>query len=147
MTPGGFVLHVLPALAYTVAVFVLGTAREAGAAASELITDKGVHILGFALLQALVLRAAVYLWPRGSRMVWLSIAGTLSMLVGILLEIVQAFVPYRSAEWLDLAADAIGVSLASAVFWALIVRWRPVSSMWTGNNKPTQGNEVTSRAP
>ncbi len=31
---------------------------------------------------------------------------------GLLIEILQAFVPYRSADWRDLAADALGVALS-----------------------------------
>lgn len=31
--------------------------------------------------------------------------------LGALIEVLQAFVPWRSAEWLDLAADSLGATL------------------------------------
>lgn len=66
--------------------------------------DKLMHaavFAGFALLLALV--------ARGNRGVAWAVGGATAF--GGLLELLQALVPYRSADWYDLAADAVGAGL------------------------------------
>ena len=70
--------------------------------------DKSNHLLAFSVMAWLGLRA----FPR--RVLWV-LAGLLAY--GVLIEILQSFTPTRSAEWLDLLADALGI----LVGW-LIVR-------------------------
>ena len=46
----------------------------------------------------------------------LRLRGMVALFVyGGLIEIVQAFVPNRSAEWLDVLADAVGIGLGCAI--------------------------------
>lgn len=63
--------------------------------------DKGNHFLGFAVLAFLCLRA----YPQRAAAM---LAGLL--LYGGLIEVLQSFTAYRSAEWGDLLADAIGIA-------------------------------------
>ena len=66
--------------------------------------DKIGHALAFA---ALVLWYAQIYPLRGDR--WRCVLGAIAL--GALIEILQSFTTYRSAEWLDLLADAVGASL------------------------------------
>ena len=64
--------------------------------------DKSNHLLAFSVMAWLGLQA----FPR--RVGWL-LASLLAY--GALIEILQSFTPTRSAEWLDLLADALGIAL------------------------------------
>lgn len=41
---------------------------------------------------------------------------------GVLIEIIQAPLPYRSASLLDIVADAIGILIGLAIWWASLRR-------------------------
>jgi len=73
--------------------------------------DKANHALAFAMLALLGL--AAYPAPR-ARVLWGLIA------YGALIEVLQSLTGYRTAEWLDLAADAVGVvaGVQLARWWA-----------------------------
>jgi VanZ family protein len=76
--------------------------------------DKSNHLLGFAVLAWLGLRA----YPRRVLAV---LAGL--VLYGGMIEVLQSFTPYRFADWIDLVADALGVGMGYAV-WRLATRFR-----------------------
>jgi VanZ family protein len=73
--------------------------------------DKVQHAIVFLVLGYSYLRAGRYLWPEAPAVRVRVLAGALAVSVGALLEVLQAFVPYRSAEWFDLWADCLGVGL------------------------------------
>ncbi len=77
--------------------------------------DKLNHLLAFATLAVCACLSAP---DCGARHRWL-LVGLLGF--GGLIEVVQLFVPGRSAEWSDLLADAIGVA-AGAVVAAVVLR-------------------------
>jgi len=89
-----------------------------------LAIDKVGHALAFAGLAALVAFALAKL-PLRRR---LMSAASASTAVGGLLELVQSALPYRSAEWLDLLADAIGAVLGALVL-ASFARLREVRAV------------------
>jgi VanZ family protein len=70
--------------------------------------DKAQHALGFALLTALGLLAY-------GRSRWYVPAGLL--LLGALIEVAQAASGWRTGDWKDLLADAIGI-LVAMLLWA-----------------------------
>ncbi len=86
-------------------VLVAGTSAalsETAGAATANMNDKVLHLLGFAVLGLLAdasLPAAAY-WRR---------LLPLLLLYGALIEVVQGFLPYRSADLLDFLADAAGL--------------------------------------
>jgi len=67
------------------------------------VSDKVMHLLGYAVLGAL---AAASLQPRRP-----VLAGLLLLGFGLALELVQRQLGYRSFEWADLASDALGIAL------------------------------------
>lgn len=72
-------------------------------AAAATFGDKINHAAAFAVL-AFSARLA---WPRGSAAaVWVAL-----LAYGGFIEVVQTFIPGRSGEWADLAADAAGIAI------------------------------------
>jgi len=115
----GFTRNVLPALAYVVAIFVAGSWPQ-GPEMEPVVAfqDKVLHLLAFAGLELLVLRALRHLWPAKSRAWLLIVSLVLSCLLGGLLEFWQALLPSRQADVLDWVADAAGAALAAFGSWA-----------------------------
>jgi VanZ family protein len=129
-TRPGALLHVAPAVLSVVLVFYLGT-RPPGEIEMPRFraSDKVGHVLAFAFVHFTHFRAARFLAAGlgGSRSSSAAsrdaracvVAAMSSVAVGGLLELWQATLPYRSAEWADLLADALGVGMSSAVLlWA-----------------------------
>lgn len=113
---GSFVRDVLPALLWTVTVFVLGGIPNPGPSIDLAFPiDKIEHAIAFAILQVLALRALRFelpgILPRG--MPW--IAAATSTVVGAALELYQLTVPNRSAEFMDLVWDAVGAGVAATI--------------------------------
>ena len=86
------------------------------------IHDKIAHFIvfgGLAVLCLPVLRAigAVKGLSRATQSVWCVAYATV---MGGLLELWQATLPHRSAEWLDFLADASGAAVAIGLLWLLI---------------------------
>ena len=73
--------------------------------------DKINHVLAFSVLTILGCRA----YPNRIAAVLLG-----AILYGGLIEVLQSFTPYRSAEWSDLVADAVGVLVGRVL---LACRW------------------------
>jgi hypothetical protein len=74
--------------------------------------DKLMHVLAFGYLTG----AFAVVYSRWTT--WLRTAGTMLAYAG-LIEVVQAFIPYRSCSWLDMMADGIGICLALSGLHAL----------------------------
>lgn len=120
-------IYALPMVAYTVGVFWGGT-LPAGPDAPQ-VNDKVAHFVVF-------LGLSLVAWPWLSRLrmlagkgVWIVAAGcaAYSTMVGATLETWQALLPHRSAEWLDLLADAAGASLG-AILIPLGKIWRQTTT-------------------
>ena len=116
----GFVGQVLPAILYTVFVFVAGSLpASALPGPSGMGLDKIGHFFVFALMHVLFSRAARAQLPAQSQTVRSLVAALGALLVGGVLELYQAALPYRSAEWLDWVADLLGIAAAALI----PVRW------------------------
>ncbi len=101
---------------YSVAVIYFGTRQHLTFPGDEWLSqDKILHALAFGGLGILAYRSATYLWPQAqTRLVVASSIGFAS-LVGALLELIQATLPYRSMEFGDFVADAIGATICVIV--------------------------------
>lgn len=93
------------------------------------VNDKVLHFVCYGGLAALALRATA-----GGRLAGLTwraalLAWTVATIYGATDEFHQSFVPHRSVELADLAADAAGAALAVAVLGAsgIIARSRAVA--------------------
>lgn len=80
--------------------------------------DKWQHVAAFVALSACAALATAPGLAGSLR------AGAWILAFGLLIEAVQRFVPNRSAEWSDVAADALGICIGLTLV-ALARRWRP----------------------
>jgi len=79
--------------------------------------DKIFHMIEYGLFGWLLTRAIYFSFP-GKTFAWLAFAAFfIGILYGASDEWHQSFVPYRDCSPYDLAADAVGLSLGTAV-WA-----------------------------
>jgi VanZ family protein len=117
-----FVTQVAPAIVYTAAIFYGGLIRMRELPQVGFVpTDKLLHAGVFGGLAFLLKRAARFSMPSSSLPKQLLVGAFGSSGLGALLEICQAFVPYRSADVWDWVADTVGAALAVAVLFAC---WR-----------------------
>ncbi len=86
--------------------------------------DKYVHVLMYAGLTALFVRARAGGWMRPVSMTVAASAVLFSTAYGLTDEIHQHFVPPRQMDALDLVADAGGAALAGVAMYAGIIRGR-----------------------
>ena len=113
-------LSLLLAIGWATAIFILSS--QAGDALPPLLSglDKLLHALVFGVLGVLVLGSM----KTSSRGVYTPgqalIAVVLVTLYGILDEFHQRYVPGRSAELLDIAADAVGGIIGVGIVWVLM---------------------------
>jgi VanZ family protein len=89
------------------------------------MSDKSAHFIAYAWLGAALIRALA--GGRTARMTWprIAVAALLAAAYGLTDEFHQSFVPERTPDVMDLAADGAG-GLAGAIlvaFVARVVRW------------------------
>ena len=120
-----FASHIFPVWGLIFLVFVAGSLRFVPYPPVEFAIpwDKISHFVGFALLYPFALRAQRFVHP-GRGLLKSGVGSLLYVIVvGGLLEVYQAALPHRSAEFSDWVADALG-----AVFGALVIlgvmEWR-----------------------
>jgi VanZ family protein len=77
------------------------------------LRDKGVHLVEYAGLAFFVQHATSRSWPTHSLVRVMLLAVVVTGAWGLLDELHQAFVPGRSADLLDLAADVAGAMLGT----------------------------------
>ena len=120
-----FTTQVIPAVVYAGMVFYAGLIRlpalpEVGFVA----TDKLLHALVFGGLAVLIARALHWLRPAVSLTKQLLRGSLGSSLLGLMLELCQACVSYRSADVWDWVADTFGALVAAGVVFLAISAWR-----------------------
>lgn len=89
--------------------------------------DKWAHVVTFAILAV---------WFSGQyrpRSYWRIAIGL--TVFGVLIEICQRLVGYRSAEWADLAADVIGILLGLAIALSGVGGWSLRIESWFNNRQ------------
>jgi VanZ family protein len=99
--------------------------------------DKLVHVVLFASIGTLLWIAA------GARRLLIVLG--IAVLLGMLDELIQWFSPGRSAEWLDLLADAIGACLGVLLCSQIARRWAPSIVLTPAIN--TRSDPAPSGAP
>ena len=107
----------LPALAYTALVFVVGSLPAAAGPPS--VSDKTLHLLAFVPFSPLSERAVRAFRPGLPARLRYFLAFALASGCGGLLELWQAALPHRSCDLLDWVADTAGAALGAALAFAL----------------------------
>lgn len=85
------------------------------------LRDKGIHFVEYGVLGWLSAAASARTWPTAAIWRTASFAIFVSVLWGLSDEIHQAFVPGRSSELGDVAADLFG-SIVGALSWNFLSR-------------------------
>jgi len=111
----------LPVLLYMVAIFVESSIQHPPSPPGPL-TDKHVHALMYAGLCALLVRALAGGWRAPVTLGVAAFATMLATIYGASDEWHQHFVPTRTMDAADLAADAIGAALVAVVLWIAAMR-------------------------
>ena len=88
----------------------------------NLLADKWLHFLTFLFLS--VWFAGQY--TRGSY--WRLVVGLIAF--GVLIELIQRMISYRSAEWMDLAADVGGIGIGIGIAMAGLGGWSLRFEQW-----------------
>jgi VanZ family protein len=115
--------------AYCSAVFILSSSASPRMLPKIAHADKVVHFIAFVILGILFFRAYYTLGQSVLRVILFTFIS--STLFGALIEIHQYFLPYRSAEGLDIAADVAGC-LTGIWICFLVTRRRVMNTMSKG---------------
>ena len=108
------VLAWLPAAAYMLLIWVLSSFALPNFPSSSFpFRDKGIHVVEYGVLGFLLAHACLRTFPTRPALRVALLAFIMTMAWGFFDEIHQAFVPGRSADVLDLGADAIGAFLGT----------------------------------
>lgn len=87
------------------------------------MNDKLAHAVGFGVLAALLLPAVARGWPSSPlRFRDVVVSAACATAIGGVLELWQALLSFRRAEWYDLLADAAGAVIALSVA-SLVLGW------------------------
>lgn len=112
-------LYWLPVVGYCCLIFILSSGPGPDIGPDLPHSDKVLHFAAFAVLGALCLRA-LGTTPLKKRPAWLIAVSVLAAsLYGISDEVHQSFVPSRSADIMDAAADVFG-SVFGVLVWRLL---------------------------
>jgi VanZ family protein len=105
-----------PVVAYMAVIFLMSSLSEAPLPPG--MSDKSAHGIGYTGLAAVVVRALSGGLPRPVSMRTAVTAVAIAVAYGASDEVHQMFVPGRSAELYDLAADAVGAIAGASACWA-----------------------------
>lgn len=107
----------LPACAYTALVWWLSSQSLRVPALERLpFRDRGAHALEYGGLTLCLVFAVRTTWPSRSALRGVLAAASIAIALGLLDEFHQLYVPTRSADALDLLADACGATLVAAAY-------------------------------
>jgi len=119
----GLFFNVLPAIVYTVLVFIGGSLPRQPVPDIQFVpADKFLHFVAFGGLQILLLRAVRWERPRSSLNGQLTLATLMASALGALLEFWQAALPHRSADVWDWVADTLGALFVGMLLWVALPR-------------------------
>ena len=120
-----FFAYWFPILLYCLLIFIQSSYPSPQIGPEWPFKDKILHISAYALLGALFLRAlnTTRIQHHLKLIVILSILFT--SLYGISDEIHQSFVPYRTADVMDVLADILGSALGVYIFFKIMIAKTP----------------------
>ena len=103
---------------YLIILLVGAFAVNLGTSDSAPGSDKSLHFIGFFILSLLLIFTFKNYTAKRVYLKSLIVA----IIIGILIEIIQLFIPERSFSLLDLAADLGGIFLAMVLAWTFSKR-------------------------
>jgi VanZ family protein len=120
-----FALYQLPLIVYALIIFGISSLSRLPDTGLQIpYLDKVAHVSEYFLFGIMAIRAIAHL-PRPPKTGWVyALAILLSLGYGLSDEYHQRFVPGRTADPLDFAADALGIFLAALGYYLLRRRRR-----------------------
>jgi VanZ family protein len=116
--PRGVLLDVVPAALYFAVLFWAGLIPLKSLPGPDFeFADKVWHLMAFGGLAGLLSRAFAHFGRPG--LIAARDAALAATALGGLLEVLQSFTAYRSADWADFLADSLGTGLAYLVLRGL----------------------------
>lgn len=115
-----FALYQLPLIVYAMIVFYVSSLSRLPDTGLQIpYLDKLAHAMEYFLFGFMAIRAMAH-FPRPPKTGWVYVlAILLSLGYGLSDEYHQRFVPGRTADLFDFAADALGIFLAAFVYYLL----------------------------
>jgi VanZ family protein len=114
-----FLIYWLPIILYCLLIFIQSSYPSIERTPELPHLDKMLHFVAYALLGALFLRAFKTSRIKNNARFILILSVLLSFLYGISDEIHQHFVPYRSADLMDVLADMLGGLMGVYIYHAI----------------------------
>ncbi len=112
-------IYWFPILIYCLLIFIQSSYPSIKSVPELPYIDKVLHFFAYALLGALFLRAFKTTRIKNKLKLILILSVLLSSLYGISDEIHQYFVPYRSADHMDVLADMLGGIMGVYIYQAI----------------------------
>ena len=103
-----FFRYWFPLITYCILIFLQSSFPSIESVPELPYSDKFLHFFAYAVLGALFFRAYKTLRVRNRLNLLIMLSILSSSLYGASDELHQHFVPYRSAEWMDIFADVLG---------------------------------------
>jgi len=122
-----FVLYWLPVIFYCLAIFIQSSYPATQSLPAFLHADKLAHAGAYALLGFLFFRAFQTTRIQKSAVLLVTLSALASSTYGISDEIHQYFVPSRTADIADMAADSVGSIIGVIAAWMV---WRKRRKSW-----------------
>lgn len=117
-----FLAYWLPVILYCLFIFIQSSFPTPVQPRGVFMADKLLHLLGYALLAALYFRAQASTRPEAPLGEALASSVLFTSLYGAMDELHQAFVPSRSADIVDVLADAAGAVIGAGLCYWLAPR-------------------------
>ena len=92
-----------------------------------LLSDFVMHFVAFSLLAFLL--SIGYVKVRQLRLWWVK-AAAVALFVGVLVEVIQIFLPYRDFSTKDLGVDVLGIAAALVLFVTLNSKYSYFRDRW-----------------
>ncbi len=118
-----FFRYWFPLIIYCILIFLQSSFPSIESIPELPYIDKLLHFFAYAVLGALFLRAYKTLQIRNNLKFLIILSVLSSSLYGISDEIHQYFVPYRSAEWMDIFADILGSVFGVFIYQYITTRF------------------------
>lgn len=103
-----------PPLIYVPIIFVLSIRPMPQSIPGNM--DKVIHIAVYSLVGALFTRTLVNGMHIGMKNRAIALALISSIALGTLIEVVQHFIPYRDASFMDMAANGVGAVIGVSIY-------------------------------
>ena len=118
-----FFRYWFPLITYCILIFLQSSFPSIESVPELPYSDKLLHFFAYAVLGALFLRAYKTLRMGNNLKLLIILSALSSSLYGISDEIHQYFVPFRSAEWMDIFADIIGSAFGVFIYQYISARF------------------------